>query len=236
MQNNLINLEAIRLLEEVEIRAVKRRLFHIRDDPFDLFNKEFIKLYRVNKRIAENVINIVDQYFDEPTRSSALDIVTQVKKIIKLYISTRCVTTHNKLFLILKVTTAIRFMASGSYQADIGHNIYSAISQPAVSRCINNITKVLNEPEVFNRWIKCPSNLQEVKSVRDGIVYRFWQKYQFPGVIGCIDCTHMAIIAPPTCHPQFPEHIYVNRKGYHSINVQLVSYKHILPLCRIIIR
>lgn len=42
-------------------------------------------------------------------------------------------------------------MASGSYQADIGYNIHSAISQPSVSRCIKNVTKALNQPEVLNR-------------------------------------------------------------------------------------
>lgn len=79
--NNLINLEAVRLLEEVEIRAMnRRRLFHARDDPFELSNKDFITLYRVNKRIAENVIDTVTQYLDEPSRSSALDNTTQVKK------------------------------------------------------------------------------------------------------------------------------------------------------------
>lgn len=117
-----------------------------------------------------------------------------------------------------QVVTALRFMASGSYQLDIGHNINSAISQSSVSRCIANVTKALNQPEILNQWIKCPSTLEEVKCVRDG----FWQKYRFPGIIECIDCTHVAIVAPPTYHPEFPEHIYVNRKGYHSINVQLI--------------
>lgn len=72
----------------------------------------------------------------------------------------------NKVFL--QVVTAIRFMASGSYQMDIGHNIHSAISQPSVSRCIQNVTQALNQPEIFNRWMKCPSTLEEVKAIRDG--------------------------------------------------------------------
>lgn len=42
--------------------------------------------------------------------------------------------------------------------------------------------------------------------------------YGFPCVIGCVDGTHIAIQAPST----EPEKPYVNRKGYHSINV-LVS-------------
>lgn len=73
-----------------------------------------------------------------------------------------------KCLFLLQVLTAIRFMASGSYQMDIGHNIYSAISQPSVSRCIANLTKALNQPEILNEWVKCPSTLEEVKHIRDG--------------------------------------------------------------------
>lgn len=88
---NLINLEAVRLLEEVEERAMVRQLFHVRNDPFELSNKDFIRLYRVNKRIAEDVINIVSEYINEqPRRSSALDINTQVNKIIKLFLVYDC--------------------------------------------------------------------------------------------------------------------------------------------------
>lgn len=43
-----------------------------------------------------------------------------------------------------------------------------------------------------------------------------------PGIIGCIDCTHVAIFPPHIQDPLHPEHLYVNRKQYHSINVQLV--------------
>ena len=38
----------------------------------------------------------------------------------------------------------------------------------------------------------------------------------FPGVIGAIDCTHLRLIAP-TNNPED----YINRKGNHSINVQV---------------
>lgn len=52
--------------------------------------------------------------------------------------------------------------------------------------------------------------------------FRFFNTYGFPGVVGSIDCTHIAIIAPKKEDPLYPEEVYVNRKGYHSINVQLV--------------
>lgn len=80
--NNLMNLEAVRLLEEVEIRARERRVFNARKDPFQLADKEFIRLYRINKRIMENVIDIVSEFIDAPRRISALEATTQVKKII----------------------------------------------------------------------------------------------------------------------------------------------------------
>lgn len=47
---------------------------------------------------------------------------------------------------------------------------------------------------------------------------RFYTDTGMPGVIGCVDCTHIAIVRP-TEH----EETYINRKGYHSKNVQAVS-------------
>ncbi|XP_023310408.1 putative nuclease HARBI1 [Anoplophora glabripennis] len=39
----------------------------------------------------------------------------------------------------------------------------------------------------------------------------------FPGTVGAIDCTHIAIITP-----QDEEHNYLNRKGFHSKNIQII--------------
>ncbi|KAH1028502.1 hypothetical protein HUJ05_001857, partial [Dendroctonus ponderosae] len=105
-----------------------------------------------------------------------------------------------------------------------GSNIFTAISQPCVSRCITEVTDSLNQPNIFNDWVKFPETIQEMESLRRSaeVVFRFkfYEKYQFPGVIGLADCTHVAIAAPTG--NEYPEHIYVNRKHYHSINVQLV--------------
>lgn len=45
----------------------------------------------------------------------------------------------------------------------------------------------------------------------------FMRSYNFPGCIGAIDCTHIAII-----QPSIEEHNFLNRKGFHSLNVQVV--------------
>lgn len=50
--------------------------------------------------------------------------------------------------------------------------------------------------------------------------FRFWVHYRFPGVIGAIDGTHVAIWPPNSER----EHLYINRKLYHSLNVLIVYY------------
>ncbi|XP_022836890.1 putative nuclease HARBI1, partial [Spodoptera litura] len=54
----------------------------------------------------------------------------------------------------------------------------------------------------------------------------FYEKYQMPGVIGCIDGTHVAILRP-TEH----EERYFNRKGYHSLNVMIICDMDLNILC-----
>lgn len=114
--------------------------------------------------------------------------------------------------------SSLRFMASGSYQMDIGLGRYSAMSQPSVSRSLTEVLDAFESSGFIDEYIKFPSNIVELNSIRQ----RFYDAYGFPGVIGCVDCTHVAIFPPPKNHPIYPEHIYVNRKGYHSINVQLI--------------
>ncbi|KAF2892054.1 hypothetical protein ILUMI_14119 [Ignelater luminosus] len=128
-----------------------------------------------------------------PSRTSALDVET-------------------------KVLTTLRFYASCSYQLDTASNKHFCMTQSSASRCINEVTEALNQDAVLNRWICFPRNMNELHDLRQ----HFYQRYGFPGVIGCIDCTDVAIVAPKENDAQHPEHIYVNRKNYHSINVQLI--------------
>jgi hypothetical protein len=62
-----------------------------------------------------------------------------------------------------------------------------------------------------NAYIKFPQTLEEVVEVKRG----FFEKFNFPGVIGCIDGSFVAIVAPP-------RNVFINRKNFHSLNVLLV--------------
>ncbi|KAJ8710228.1 hypothetical protein PYW07_009594 [Mythimna separata] len=46
---------------------------------------------------------------------------------------------------------------------------------------------------------------------------RFMEKFRFPGIIGCIDGTHVALIRPID-----HEEAFFNRKNYHSLNVLII--------------
>ncbi|XP_028158731.1 putative nuclease HARBI1 [Ostrinia furnacalis] len=64
------------------------------------------------------------------------------------------------------------------------------------------------------KYIKFPQTSEE----RREIMIRFSNQFQMPGVLGCIDCTHVAIVSP-----EENEERYYCRKQYHSLNVQLIS-------------
>lgn len=57
--------------------------------------------------------------------------------------------------------------ASGSYQTDIGFNVYAGVSQSSVSRCVNEVSTVLNNPEIFNTWAHYPANLNDLQRLRN---------------------------------------------------------------------
>lgn len=61
-----------------DIPERRRRRFHIRDDPFELSDNEFIRLFRLNKAAATNLINIVEPHLYPQKRISAMNSVTKV--------------------------------------------------------------------------------------------------------------------------------------------------------------
>lgn len=68
--------------------------------------------------------------------------------------------------------------------------------------------------QIAQRWVRFPVNQDEQILTKRG----FMEKFNFPGVVGCVDCSHVAILAP-----HIDEHLYFNRKRFHSKNVQIIS-------------
>ena len=109
----------------------------------------------------------------------------------------------------VQVLVALRFFASGSFLQVIGDTL--GLSKSSVSRIISQVSLALAQKQ--RNFIKWPSTEEEILQNKRG----FFTKGGFPGVIGCVDGTHIKIQAP---HEN--ENDFVNRKGFHSINVQAI--------------
>ena len=108
----------------------------------------------------------------------------------------------------VQVLIALWFLARGSFLHVIGDTF--GVDKSTESHIVQDVCVALsNKQELFIHW---PSNQQ-----KEAINNRFYEMAHFPGVIGCIDCTHIQIQAP-----HLDENFYVNRKRYHSINVQAI--------------
>ncbi|KAJ8917020.1 hypothetical protein NQ315_012938 [Exocentrus adspersus] len=140
MDDDLAHLAIIGALEEAEIdNLIPRRLFHVRDNPFETLNDaKFIKTFRLSKPMVLDLCNIVEPFIAAPSRTSSLDVLT-----------------------------ALNFYGYGSYQLNVGQNMNTAISQPSVSRAICEVTDVLNRPEIFNRYVHFPRNMNELNQLRN---------------------------------------------------------------------
>jgi len=116
-----------------------------------------------------------------------------------------------------QILIALRFYATGNFQQVIGDTL--GVDKSTVSRVVQNVTDALL------KWtddvISWPTE-DNKRRVQEG----FHSLGGFPGVIGCIDGTHVRIQAPTQ-----DESAYVNRKGYHSINVQAVCDHEGINIC-----
>ncbi|CAG2192390.1 HARBI1 [Mytilus edulis] len=103
---------------------------------------------------------------------------------------------------------ALRFYGSGSQLQVVGDTM--GYDKSTVSRVVRDVTDALVDRK--DQYIKWPTESQNNINKR-----AFYEKAGFPNVIGCIDGTHVHIQAPTEDEPA-----YVNRKGFHSINVQVI--------------
>lgn len=109
----------------------------------------------------------------------------------------------------VKVTAALHFYASGSFQHPISS--IGGISQSAISSAIHAVTSGLVRHA--GEYIKFPVTPDSQERAKQA----FCAKYGFPGDLGCIDCTHVQLRAPSE-----NALVYINRKGTYSINVQVI--------------
>lgn len=105
---------------------------------------------------------------------------------------------------------APRFYATGCFQLVIGDLF--AVDKSTVCRTLQRVTRAI--AELRRNYVCFPDTGEK----RRENMQLFYSQSKLPGVVGAIDCTHIPVQSPGTDDAE----IYRNRKGYFSINVQLV--------------
>ncbi|XP_063873402.1 putative nuclease HARBI1 [Scylla paramamosain] len=108
------------------------------------------------------------------------------------------------------VIITLRFLASGKMQQCNSDDM--GVSQSTVSTVIAQTLDALSSIDILRRFITFPHTMDAVERKKA----EFLHIAQFSGVIGVTDCTHIRNVAPKQ-----EEAAYINRKRYHSINVQI---------------
>ena len=110
-----------------------------------------------------------------------------------------------------KVLISLKTLASGSFQNSSKDNI--DVAKITVSKVLNDFVDALFK--ITGLFIRMPATKEEQRQTMG----EFYDIAGFPGVLGCIDCTHIPIKAPSA--PE-QEYAYVNKKGVHSLNAQAI--------------
>ena len=111
----------------------------------------------------------------------------------------------------LQLCVALRFYATGSFQRPCGDLV--GVSQATASRIVTRVTNVMMED--CTQWITFPDQREA-----DRQKLKFHRMKGFPNVFGAIDGTLINIQAPSSHEEDF-----VDRKGNHSLNVQVSMFR-----------
>ncbi|XP_049441439.1 putative nuclease HARBI1 [Epinephelus fuscoguttatus] len=109
-----------------------------------------------------------------------------------------------------QVLMALRYYACGSFFEVIGDGL--VVTKATVGHVVHSVSSTLTG--LLGQYVKWPENEEEIARTKR----MFFSLGGMPNTIGVIDCTHVHFQAP-----HIREWEYVNRKGRHSINVQLVG-------------
>ncbi|KAG0417812.1 hypothetical protein HPB47_005341 [Ixodes persulcatus] len=108
----------------------------------------------------------------------------------------------------LQLLVTLRFYGAGALQIVTGDLVN--VSQPTVCRTVGVVTRLIAR-HLFKELVHFPDASQLNTVMRE-----FFEMARFPGVTGCIDCTHVRINSSGGDDAE----VYRNRKGVFSIDVQ----------------
>lgn len=178
------------------------------------------RVHRQAKRIFRREIDDVLLYYSDEELVRRYRFGRQTMRYITRLVEDEIspATSRNQpVSAIQQVLITLRYLASGSFQQVTGDTI-AGLDKSAVCRIIRRVTVALSRG--IDEFIKFPESQEERDAVKQGL----YEIANFPCATGIINASHIRIIAPTENEPDF-----VNRKRYHSINVQgICDHKGIL--------
>lgn len=84
--NQLARIAGIEALENAELLNENRRRFRVYDDAWEETEKGFVKLYRLSKTSASDLINLLTPHMIHPSRLSALSIERKVSTEFGIFV------------------------------------------------------------------------------------------------------------------------------------------------------
>lgn len=122
---------------------------------------------------------------------------------------------------VIKLSTFLKFLATGGYQFCVGNESVSYMSKSKVSEVISECLDIV-EQHICAKWICLQKSVEEEEKCKQS----YFNSAGVPGVVGCIDGTHVRIKSPG----QQQQHLYYNRKGYYSLNVMAVRFLKVIKM------
>lgn len=89
----------------------------------------------------------------------------------------------------------MRFFAAGSYQMDVGEYRHASVSQPSVSRIIEEVTNAFCNPAISDQFVYFSNNFNELDGVRTMYKLKYFVNYLQNEKIGTF-CKHLYNIVP----------------------------------------
>ncbi|XP_053342479.1 putative nuclease HARBI1 isoform X1 [Clarias gariepinus] len=148
-----------------------------------------------------------DEYLTERYRFSS-DGIRYLCRLLGPNIQHRTARSH-ALTVPQMVCIALRFFASGMFLYSVGDA--ENLNKATICRTIRKVSLALKS--LVHIFITFPGHRRFIH-----IKEEFYKIAAFPNVIGTVDCTHIRIQRPSGAH----EGDYVNRKSFHSVNVQMI--------------
>ncbi|KAM7302852.1 hypothetical protein ISCGN_018360 [Ixodes scapularis] len=181
----------------VELFFAPERLYRQHRDAFELPEEAFRRQYRLTKNVVRW---LCDELREEP-------------ELRRLRRSWTVMTVEQQ------VLCALRFYATGSFQGMVASDEHIARDQSTVSIVVRAVSLAIVQCLGIRRgWIDFPQTTGE----RDDVERGFQRLGRIPGVIGCVDGTMIAIVAPSENDPTVTKAAYWCRKQYYALNVMVV--------------